>query len=175
MKFLLKLFLAAGIGLPLAALAAAWMCFQPAPLVVNKAEISVADIENAKRLLHKHDSRNAKEGRLRAIVASQHDVDLILNYAASQYRKASTRVVLRAGTALVQASMEVPWIAFAPWLNVDARLRDTGGIPTFERLRIGPAVVGNVAQHAHAAHPQRQHVAVDQLAELEVGVVAGEF
>ncbi len=132
------------------------MCFQNAPLVVRKADISPADIERAKRILEKHDPRKAKSGTLRTIVVSQQDVDLLLNYAANQFRNASTRVVLRRGAAKVQASLEVPRSPFGPWLNLDAELRETGRLPRVDQLRIGslpvPGFIADVALEKLVAH-----------------------
>jgi hypothetical protein len=113
------------------------MCFQNAPLVARKADISPADIERARRILEKHDPRKAKPGVLRTIVVSQQDVDLLVNYAAHQFRNAATRVELHPGVAKVQASVDVPISPFGRWLNVDASLRETGGLPAVDRLKIG--------------------------------------
>ena len=137
MKLLLKLFFLAAIALPVGAVVALWMCFQDAPLVARKADISVDDIERAKRILAKHDPRKARAGALRAMVLSQHDVDLVLNYAASRWRRGSTRVVLLPGAATVQASLEIPGNPLGSWLNVDAALRETDALPAFDHLKIG--------------------------------------
>lgn len=69
MKILLKLLLLAVIGLPVAALAAVWMCFQDAPLIARKADISPSDIERAKRIVETYDPRKARPGTLRGIGA----------------------------------------------------------------------------------------------------------
>lgn len=137
MKILLRLFVLAVIGLPVAALIAVWLCFQDAPLIARAPTITPADIERAKRIVEKHDPRKARPGTLRTIVASQQDLDVALNYAAGQFLKGSTRVVLLPGHALVQASLEVGRSPLGRWLNVDAALRETGGLPAFDRLRIG--------------------------------------
>lgn len=137
MKWVARLFLLALLGLPVAALAALWLCFQDAPLVAGKADISPADIERAKRILSRHDPRKAKPGTLRTIVATQQDVDLVLNYAATRLRRGSARVVLQPGLAVVQASLEAPPNPLGRWLNVDAALRETGSLPAFDRLRLG--------------------------------------
>ncbi len=156
MKLLLKLCLLALVALPVAVVAAVWMCFQDAPLIARKAAISPADIERAKRILDKHDPRKARAGTLRTIVASQQDVDLVLLYGANRLRKASTRVVLLSGAAVVQASMEVPGSPFGGWLNVDAGLRETGGLPAFDHLKIGslpvPVFIADRALEKLVAH-----------------------
>jgi hypothetical protein len=137
MKWLLRLFLLALIGLPAAALLAVWLCFQDAPLIEGKAEISPADIERAKSILSRHDPRKAKPGTLRTIVATQQDLDLVLNYTATRVRRGAARVVLQPGLAMVQASLEAPANPLGRWINVDAALRETGALPEFDRLRIG--------------------------------------
>src|SRR5262245_12579143 len=45
MKLLFRLFLLAVIALPVGAIVAVWMCFQDAPLIARRADISVGDIE----------------------------------------------------------------------------------------------------------------------------------
>jgi hypothetical protein len=156
MKTLLRLFLLAAIALPVGAAVAVWMCFQDAPLVARKADISVDDIERAKRILSKHDPRKARAGTLRTMVLSQHDVDLVLNYAASRWRRGSTRVVLLPGSAAVQASLEIPGSPFGSWLNVDAALRETDALPAFDHLKIGslqvPGFVADLVLARLAAH-----------------------
>lgn len=156
MKLLLRLLLLAVIALPAGAIVAVWMCFQDAPLIARRPDISVDDIERAKRILAKHDPRKAKAGTLRTVVLSQQDVDLVLNYAASQLRKGSTRVALQPCTATVQASLEIPGSPFGPWLNVDAALRETDGLPAFDHLKIGtlpvPGFIADRALERLAAH-----------------------
>jgi hypothetical protein len=137
---------AAVLSLPVAALVVGWMCFQNTPLVVRKADISPADMERARRIAAKYDPGKAKWGTLRAIVVSQQDVNLLLDYAANRLNGAA-RVTLQPGAAMVQASLQVPGSLFGRWLNVDAGLRETGGLLTLEHLKIGrlnvPGAVGN--------------------------------
>jgi hypothetical protein len=100
---------------------------------------------------HPGEARSAQgeSGTLRTVTLSQHDVDLVLNYAASQLRRGSTRVALGPGTAMVQASLEIPGNPLGAWLNVDAALRETAGLPAFDHLRIGSLPVpGFVADYA---------------------------
>ena len=156
MKLLLRLLLLAVIALPVGAAVAVWMCFQNTPSIVRKADISPGDIERAKRILEKHDPRKARAGTRRTIVLSQQDVDLVLNYAANQLRNASTRVALHPGAAIVQGSLELPGNPFGPWLNVDAGLRETGGLPGFDHLKIGslpvPVFIADFALGRLVAH-----------------------
>ncbi len=156
MKILLRLFLLVVVGLPVVALIAVWLCFQDAPLIARPASITPADVERAKRIVEKNDPRKARPGMLRTIVASQHDLDLALNYAAGQYLRGSTRVVLLPGAAQVQASVELPRNPFGPWLNIDAALRETGGLPAVDHLKIGslpvPGFIADIALAKLLAH-----------------------
>lgn len=137
MKVLLRLVILAVIALPIAALVAISMCFQATPLLTSKPDISATDIERVKRLAERNDPRKSREGAMRVIVLSQQDIDLLFNYAANHFRKASTRVVVQTGAAVLQASVEVPESPFGRWLNIDARLRETSGLPAFDHLKIG--------------------------------------
>jgi hypothetical protein len=137
MKVLLRLVILVVIALPIAAIAALRMCFQATPLLTINSAVSATDIERVKRLVERHDPRKAREGVMRAIVLSQQDIDLLFNYTANHFRKASTRVVLQPGAAVVQASLEVPESPFGRWLNVEARLRETDGLPFIDHLKIG--------------------------------------
>lgn len=153
MKLLSRLILLLVIALPLGVLAALALCFQSTPLIARQADFSPADIERAKRMLEQHDPRKARPGALRTVALSQRDLDLLLNYAANQLRRGSARVVLRPGFVVVQASLEGPPNPFGTWVNVDAALRETGGLPAFDNLRIGrlpvPGFIADVAL-AHA-------------------------
>ncbi len=59
MKFLARTFVVLLIALPLLAIGAIWLCFQDAPSVVRSAQLTPQDIENAKRLIARHDPRKA--------------------------------------------------------------------------------------------------------------------
>jgi hypothetical protein len=156
MKLFLWLVVLLIIGIPVAAVGALWMCFQDVPLIARKVDISPQDIERAKRILEKNDPRKAKPGTLRAIAVSQQDVDLALNYAAHHFRNGAARVVLQPGGATVQASLEVPGSPIGRWLNVDAALRETGRLPSFDHLRIGslpvPGFIADLAVERAAAY-----------------------
>ena len=137
MKRTIRVLIFIAVALPVAALVALWMCFDEQPLVVTRADLSEDSYEKAQQFIETHDPRNAGAGGIQTIVVSQEEMNLVLNYVAKRYRNASTRVALRPGVALVQASVEVPSSPFGEWLNFDGVLRQSDGLPTFDKLRIG--------------------------------------
>lgn len=136
-------------ALPAAALAGLWMCFDEEPLVVHRSDLSMDSYEKAQQFMDAHDPRNAGGAGIRTVVASQDEVNLVLNYAAKRFDHASARVALRPGLAFVQASVPVHSSPFGPWLNFDAVLRETEGLPTVDKLKIGslpvPAFIADFA------------------------------
>ena len=61
--------------------------------------------------------------------------NLMLGQAAKLYGHAAARVQLRPDLALLQASVPLPKLG--AWLNIDAELRATSGLPEFSRLTLG--------------------------------------
>jgi len=148
MRWAFRIFVVAALALPIAALAAIWMCFDDQPLVVQRADLSMDTYEKAQQFMETHDPRTAGAG-VRTIVASQDEVNLVLSSVARRFNNAAVHAVLRAGVARVQASVATPSSPFGSWLNFDAVLRETQGVPTFEKLKIGslpvPAFVAEFA------------------------------
>ena len=137
------------LGIPLALGTAVYLSFQDQPLVRRAVEVKPEDVERAVRLLEKHDPRRMKNGTLRTLSMRGEELDLVVNYLASRYGKASSRVELLPGVLKLAASVEVPGSPFGRYVNVQATLRETAALPAFEQLRIGrlpvPGWVGDWA------------------------------
>jgi len=125
------------IALALAIAGALHLALENQPLISRTVEFTPAQIERAKRIVEKNDPRTMKPGVLRTLSLSQEDLDLVLNYLASRYAKASTRITLRPGTAAISASFELPRNPFRRFLNVTALLHETAALPRFDYLKIG--------------------------------------
>jgi len=136
-RLLLRLSVVVLLGVPLALFTAVYLCFEEAPLVRRATEFRPEDVERAVRLIEKHDPRRMKSGTLRTLSMRGEDLDLLVNYLANRYGKASSRIVLQPGVLKLSASVEVPASPFGRYLNVQAVLRETAGLPAFDRLRIG--------------------------------------
>ncbi|MEO8857107.1 MAG: hypothetical protein ABI343_08955 [Burkholderiaceae bacterium] len=137
MRWLLRgaLLLMAVLAVVLGALA--WFALQDQPLVARTPYFTPANIDRAKRLLDRNDPRKMPEGSLRTILIDQEDLDLAVNYAASRIARGSTSIVLQDGSAQVRATFILPANPAGHYLNMDATLMQTSGLPRVERLQIG--------------------------------------
>ena len=107
-RLLLRLSVVVLLGVPLALFTAVYLCFEEAPLVRRATEFRSEDVERAVRLIEKHDPRRMKSGTLRTLSMPGEDLDLLVNYLANRYGKASSRIVLQPGVLKLSASVEVP-------------------------------------------------------------------
>jgi hypothetical protein len=137
MRLLARTFLLLLFALPVLAIAAVWLCFQDTPSVVRSVQLTPQDIENAKRLIERHDPRKADHRGPRTVAISEQELDLMLNYAASHFGSGAARAALRPATLRLQASAEIARSPFGRYVNVDATLRETGGLPHVDHLQIG--------------------------------------
>ena len=137
MRLLARAFLLLLFALPVLAVAALWLCLQDAPSIVRDVRLTPQDIANAKRIIDQHDPRKRDSRGQRTLAVSEQELDLLLNYAASRLGRGAARAALRPGAVRLQASVEIPRSPFGRYLNVDAGLRETAGLPRFDHLRIG--------------------------------------
>lgn len=120
-----------GLGVLLALL------FQRQPLVPERGDIAYADVERAMGVLRRADPRKAPPGVPQMVVATERDLDLLLNHASRRWLGARARVSLDPGRAHVQLSAEWPGNPFGRWLNLEAELVHTGALPALDGLRLG--------------------------------------
>lgn len=158
----LKLVVLVLLALPIAALAAVWMCFDDAPRFGYQGELSMESYEKAQRFLEEHDPREGPAGGVQTLVATEDEVNLIASYAAKRFKQGSARVALHQGAAVVQASVPTPSSPFGSWLNVEAVVRETEGLPSVQRLKLGGVRVPPfLAQHA-VEHVLERYGATEQ-------------
>jgi hypothetical protein len=164
MKLILRCLLAAALLLVLAIPIAVWLAFDDVPLLKPAPQVAHTDIERARRVLERNDPRQGAPGALRHLSLSQADLDVLLNEGARRLRNASVHAVLGEGQLTLQASMRIPRSPVGPWLNVDALLLQSDGLPRVERLRIGrlpvPGWLADIAlaqalQRLNATEPGR--------------------
>ncbi len=113
------------------------LAFDGTPLVERGPDVSTADVRRARSLLRRHDPRRARAGQVRTVSLSQQDATLLTQYAASRWRRATTRIALRDGSARVQASVDLSSTLPGRWLNITADVRAADGLPVVARLRLG--------------------------------------
>ncbi|CAN5852379.1 hypothetical protein BH11PSE8_BH11PSE8_37140 [soil metagenome] len=137
------------LALLLAALSMLMLGLQRTPLISHEAQIGIEQIGRARQIIDAHNPERTPIAGVRTLVLPQGDVDLLLNYTAHRMLRGSTQLTLVSGRAILRASVPVRGRGFGDWLNVEAWLRQTSGLPEFEKLRIGhvpvPAIVANLA------------------------------
>jgi hypothetical protein len=125
-------------ALAVAGLLALALAVQGAPRWPAPADVSAADVARARDFLRRNDPRRPAPGPLRTLVASEREANLMLGQLARRLAPAaSAQVVLAAGSARLQASLPVPRSPVTAWLNIDATLRETAGLPAIDSLRVG--------------------------------------
>ena len=133
----------------LAVLSVLATALQREPAVVLQAEPGVEDVARALALVRAHDPRRSRAGRVNAVNLSERDLEVLLNHAALRRAAAASRVELQRGRALLHTSLHLPPNPFGRWLNVQAEVLETGGLPVLGALRVGrlplPAWVGEWA------------------------------
>ena len=137
MRFLLKLFLALIVILPLAFAALFYIAIDTRPSINRAAEVTPASIERAKRILDQNDPRKLKPGTRRTISVGANDLDHAANYLARQYAGGGARVLLKRGSAHLSASLRIPASPFGLYLNLQTELAANGALARVESLRIG--------------------------------------
>jgi len=138
MTLLFRILSWAVAALTLAVLLVLSLALQRAPLVAPAAVVNAADLARANAFLRSNDPRLPRPGTQRTFALPERDLNLLLNQLAQRLPwPSSTQVDLGAGTARVRASMALPHSPVALWINLDAVLLETPGLPAVERLRIG--------------------------------------
>ena len=139
MKTVLKLLLFTVAATLLSAVLIVWLAMHDRALVVRDSAMTAADVARVRDLLGAADPRkHPQEGEVvRTFHADGHDLDLVVHDAARRLLHGAGRVVLEDQAARVQLSLQVPRSPFGHWLNIEARVHQTAGWPTLERLQIG--------------------------------------
>lgn len=159
MRRLFRLFLLLLLTLPFLAAGLVYLAIDDSAAVQGQATLTPAHVERARRLLALHDPRTMRAGVLRSIVVSEADLDLAFNYLLNRYGKGASRVVLHDGAISVRASLNLPVNPLGRFINLDLSLRETGGLPRIDGLRLGrvpvPEFVGNWLLHQAADRLQQ--------------------
>lgn len=143
MKTVLKLLLLVVATLLLSVVLIAWLALNDRPLVQRDSAMTPADVARVRDLLSAADPRKhpLQGDAVRTFHADGHDLDLILNDVSRRLLHGAGRVVLGAGTAQVQLSLNLPRSLLGRWFNVEAQVRETPGWPSLERLQVGRVLV----------------------------------
>jgi hypothetical protein len=126
-----------GAALPTACWLLARGVVQDEPTVAFTADIDSSDIARVLALVKAHDPRRVLPGQLDAVVLGERDLDVLINHFAYRRLGAPTRVTLAPGVAALEASVHLPPNPFGRWLNVQARVVETPGMPQISALKVG--------------------------------------
>lgn len=139
MKTVFKLLLCTLAALLLSAVLLAWLALNDRPLVRRDSAMTAADVARVRDVLGAADPRkHPQEGEaVRTFHADGRDLDLILHDASRRLLHGAGRVVLADQSARIQLSVQWPRSPVGQWLNVEADVRQTAGLPALERLQIG--------------------------------------
>jgi len=137
MRLTLRWFIAVLLLAAAAAAGALLAALQHEPAVAVRAEIGPLDAARVAALLRAHDPRRAVTGRVSAVTLQERELEVLLDHGARRWLGTISRVSLERNVATVMMSARVPPNPFGRWLNVRARLVQTGGLPALESLRIG--------------------------------------
>lgn len=148
MRLMLRWVLLLLLALPVLLVALVVLAIDDTAMVQRQAALTPAHVEKARWLLTRHDPRNMRAGVLRTVVISEEDLDLAANYLVHQYGGGASQVRLPDGRLVVRASLALPRNPLGGFVNLDLALRETGGLPRVDRLRLGrvpvPAFVCNL-------------------------------
>lgn len=124
------------IGVPLALVGVVVASLQDQPTIARALEIPPQQVERAKRLFSAHDPRKLPPGVIRTFAITQDDLDLGLNVLLSQ-RGGASKLTLSPGTLMLWMSFKAPDNPVGAYWNIEAMVRQTAGLPEFDRLQIG--------------------------------------
>jgi hypothetical protein len=113
------------------------LAIEDQPRVSRTARIAPEHIERAKQILDRNDPRDLMPGEVRTVTITQEDLDLAVLYLANRYARGSSRLELRPGAMHVAMSTELPRNPLGHFLNADAVLVQSAGLPRFASLEIG--------------------------------------
>ena len=115
-----------------------YLAIETQPAVPNRnSELTPATMERAKRIIDKNDPRKLKSGDRRTISTSVTDLDLAANYLAHLYGRGSARVRLANGGVDAGASLRLPLIPTALYINLEAAFKSSDAEIQLASLRLG--------------------------------------
>lgn len=130
----LWLLLGIGLGLPLLLLA---LALQGEPSVPPPPALEGAQLRQAGEILRQNDPRQLPPGGLRVVRLTEAQMQLLLGRLVNRYHDARATVQLGRHEAQIEASLSLRDGGAGPWINLNARLQETGGLPRLRQLRVG--------------------------------------
>ncbi len=107
------------------------------PTLAENTAVNVDDVTHALAVARRHDPRRSVPGRLTQVTLTQRDIELLLNHAAHRLLGVRVAIGLRPQQAQLAASLPWRWGPLNGWLNLQAELQQTPGLPSLAGWRLG--------------------------------------
>ena len=116
--------------------AALFLAIEREPRVVREVAFTPDQIDRARRIVD-HQRAFVRPGRIAVVRVQPGDADVAANYAAYLLARGSARVVLGEREARVAVSLPLGGVPALAYVNVEATLVQTAGLPQVRSLSIG--------------------------------------
>lgn len=135
MKLLARALLIGLAALAALLILALWLAVSSRPALPPAPPWSLTELSRVKAVLGAELRRG--DAREHVLTVTQRDLEIMLGQAARDFGPPRIEVDFTTGRARLRASLPLPANPFGGWLNLDARLNDTYGLPGVDSLRIG--------------------------------------
>lgn len=129
------------VCIPLALAWAAYQAIDDEAALAATPTVTPARIASAQRLIARNDPRKQPAGVLRSLQLGEDELNLALVYLGSRYPQTRAQIRLQDGTAHLRSSTFLPPNPFGNYLNMQAVLRETDGLPEVQQLLLGRLAV----------------------------------
>jgi hypothetical protein len=124
------------LAIPLALIATLFLAIEDHPRVDRQVILTPEHIGRAKQIVDEH-RYWVRPGMLAAFRVTPADADLAANYLAYRFAKGSAQVAFTDRNAVVRLSLPMSGIPLNSYLNLEATLVETSGLPQVQSVHIG--------------------------------------
>ena len=117
-----------------------FVVFEENPRIDRQVILAPEHVERAKNIINIH-RYQAQPGMPAVARVGSKEVDLAANYLANRFVKGSAQVSLADHSAHVLLSIPAPWKSMSGYLNFEATLVETEGIPQLKSVQAGNLVL----------------------------------
>ncbi|MGH8762533.1 MAG: hypothetical protein ACREUR_04795 [Nitrosospira sp.] len=123
-------------AIPLALMAALFLAVEDHPRVNRQVVLTPEHIGRAKQIVDEH-RYWVRPGMLAAFRVTPADADLAANYLTHRFAKGSAQIAFTDRQAIVRLSLPMPGTSLNSYLNLEATLVETSGLPQLRSVHIG--------------------------------------
>ena len=121
--------------------------FEEKPRIDRQIILAPEHVERVKKIIDIH-RYQVRPGMTAVASVRSEDVDLAANYLVNRFVKGSAEVTLANHNAHILLSIPTPWNPMGDYLNIEATLVETAGIPQLRSVQAGnlavPDLVTNI-------------------------------